>query len=577
MSTLIIRRDIPLAPELPAELPPLLRRIYAARQVLTAHELEKGLGKLEPPTDLLGLAVAVKVLSDALRQQQRILVVADFDADGATSCALAVRALRKLGAQHVHYIVPNRFEYGYGLTPEIVAVAMRQCPDLLITVDNGISSVEGVSAAKARGLRVLITDHHLPGEVLPDADAIVNPNQWGDAFPSKNLAGVGVVFYVLSALRAQLRAQGWFIEQGVAEPNMGQFLDLVALGTIADVVPLDHTNRILVEQGLRRIRAGQCAPGITALIEVSRRNQARLTASDIGFALGPRLNAAGRLEDMGLGIECLLCDDFIPARNMARRLDQLNWERRDIEAEMTQQAQAALQRLQLNDTHLPLGLCLYDEHWHQGVIGILAARIREQTHRPVIAFAPDKNGFIKGSARSVPGLHIRDVLSAVATRHPGLVSKFGGHAMAAGLTLALERFGAFCDVFDAEVRCHLSPEDLCGRLLSDGELTPDELCLSIAETLREAGPWGQGFPEPLFDGVFQVLSYRIVGEKHLKMSLRPVESSICIEAIAFHKASQSNLLQFKRIKVAFRLDVNEWRGTRQAQLIVEHLEAYPSL
>lgn len=573
MRTFIVRRQTQVAPEdLPPNLPPLLRRIYTTRQVTCARQLEKGLEALTPPTALKGIEQAVVLLYDALCRQRRILIVADFDADGATSCALAVRALRALGAKAVCYVVPNRFEYGYGLTPEIVMVAAQQQPDVLITVDNGISSLEGVATAKELGMQVLITDHHLPGRVLPQADAIVNPNQPNDDFPSKSLAGVGVIFYVLLALRARLREAGWFAQQGIPEPNLGQFLDLVALGTVADVVPLDHTNRILVEQGLKRIRAGRCVPGITALIEVAGRNQARLSAVDIGFALGPRLNAAGRLEDMSYGIECLLCDDLKRARSMARRLDTLNRERRVIEAEMQVQALADLERLQLSASDLPFGLCLFDKDWHQGIIGILAARIRERTHRPVIAFALDKDGHLKGSARSVPGLHIRDALDAVATRHPGLISKFGGHAMAAGLGLPLTCLEAFSQAFDTEVRRHLSLEDLCGRLLSDGELAAEELCLIVAEQLREAGPWGQGFPEPLFDGVFEVVSYRVLNDKHVKMVLRLPAGSAAIEAIAFNKAADFDGSDRRQVRIAYRLDINEWRGRRNPQLIVEHIE-----
>lgn len=572
MPNVIIRREIDTVVNFPSHLPGLLRRIYAARNVTSARELEKGLEVLASPTALKGITAAVELLYEALHRRQRILIVADFDADGATSCTLTLRALRALGAADVRYVVPNRFEYGYGLTPEIVAVAAQQQPDLLITVDNGISSLDGVRSAKDQGMRVLITDHHLPGAVLPEADAIVNPNQPGDDFPSKNLAGVGVIFYVMLALRARLREAGWFTERGIPEPNMGRFLDLVALGTVADVVPLDHPNRILVEQGLRRIRAGQCVPGITALVEVAGRNQAQLTATDIGFTVGPRLNAAGRLEDMGYGIECLLCDDPNQARLMARQLDKLNRERRSIEEEMQTQALTALEHLQLDDD-LPFGLCLYDEDWHQGVIGILAARIREKTHRPVIAFAPDKDDHLKGSARSVPGLHIRDALDAVAARHPGLISKFGGHAMAAGLSLPHKYLEDFSRAFDAEVRCALSADDLHGLLYSDGELAHEELSLAMAEQLREAGPWGQGFPEPLFDGVFEVLNQRVLGERHLKMMLRLPEGGPSIDAIAFNKVGEfGEPTKGSRVRIAYRLEVNEWRGARHLQLRVEHLE-----
>ncbi|MDX1656574.1 MAG: single-stranded-DNA-specific exonuclease RecJ, partial [Candidatus Competibacteraceae bacterium] len=500
----IVRREV--SPEalaaLPDDLHPLLKRIYAARKVMASRELEKTLNRLQPPGELRGMAAAVALLEEAIRRQRRILIVGDFDADGATSSALGVRALKALGAGEVGYLVPNRFEYGYGLTPEIVQVAARREPWLLVTVDNGISSLQGVRAAREKGMRVLVTDHHLPGRELPDADAIVNPNQPQCGFGSKCIAGVGVIFYVMTALRAKLREGNWFEERGIPVPNMAAFLDLVALGTVADVVPLDHTNRILVEQGLKRIRAGQASAGVLALAQVAGVDSRRITATDIGFRLGPRLNAAGRLEDMSFGIETLLCDDLQEARKRAAQLDRLNRERQAIEEEMRQQALADLERLELDKQSLPFGLCLYDEGWHQGVIGILAARIREQTHRPTIAFAPDKDGMIKGSARSVPGLHIRDALDAVAAKHPGLVMKFGGHAMAAGLSLEGARFGEFQVAFDREVRRWLGEEDICEIIHSDGNLSPPELCLETAEVLREAGPWGQGYPEPTFDGVF---------------------------------------------------------------------------
>lgn len=570
MSTVIIRRQREAFPDLPTT--PLLRRIYGARQVTAARELEKPLKSLIPFTALKGMNEAVDLLCEALDRQSRILIVADFDADGATSCALAVRALTALGYRDVRYIVPNRFEYGYGLTPEIVAVAARQEPGLLITVDNGISSLEGVAVAKSAGMRVLVTDHHLPSKVLPEADAIVNPNQPGDSFPSKQLAGVGVIFYVMLALRARLHETGWFQKRDIARPNMARFLDLVALGTVADVVPLDYNNRILVEQGLKRIRTGQCVPGITALIEVAERNQSRLIARDIGFVLGPRLNAAGRLQDMGYGIDCLLCDDPRRARVMAQRLHGLNQERRAIEAEMQAQALTDLERLHLVDGNLPFGICLFDEAWHQGVIGILAARVRERTHRPVIVFASEKEGFIKGSARSVSGLHIRDVLDAIAARHPDLISKFGGHAMAAGLSLVRGKFEAFSQAFDSEVRRHLDENQLCGRVYSDGELAVEELSLEVAELLRDAEPWGQGFPEPLFDGVFNVVSRRVVGNKHLKMLLRPLRGGAPVDAIAFNRGLEDGDLS--NLRIAYRLDVNEWRGARKLQLIVEHMEVY---
>lgn len=570
LSVKILRQTTaPLPFPLPENLHPVVARVYAARKIKRAEELQYGLEQLQPPSALRGMQQAVQLLSDALQKQQRILFVADFDADGATSCALGVRALRLMGAHDVRYVVPNRFEFGYGLTPEIVNVAAQQQPDLIITVDNGISSVEGVARAKQLGIQVLITDHHLPSALLPAADAIVNPNQPGDEFPSKHLAGVGVIFYVMLALRTQLRTTGWFAIKNILEPNLAQLLDLVALGTVADVVVLDHNNRVLVAQGLARIREGRCQAGLRALIEVSQRQQNRLTAGDLAFALAPRLNAAGRLEDMSLGIECLLCDDYSQTLTMAQRLDELNRERRSIESEMQTQALDALKAMRL-DTELPYGLCLFDPDWHQGVIGILAARIKERTHRPVIAFAPSNEHEIKGSARSVPGLHIRDALDSVAAQHPGLLTKFGGHAMAAGLTLRRADYDAFSAAFDLEVRKHLTETELQRVLLSDGDLSANELQLELAEALRSAGPWGQGFPEPLFDGIFEVVSQRIVGDKHLKLVLRYPDDARIIDAIAFNASPLTPYAS--RLHIAYRLDVNEYRGQRSLQLVIEHLE-----
>jgi single-stranded-DNA-specific exonuclease len=575
MKKIIVRRDcIEDAHSLPDDMHPVLRRVFLSRRLRSAAELRYGLDALLPCDALKGIAAAAALLSTALRAQQRLLVVADFDADGATSCAVAVRGLRLLGAEDVRYVVPNRFAFGYGLTPEIVAVAAEQHPDIIITVDNGISSIEGVKAARARGIRVLITDHHLPGAVLPEADAIVNPNQPGDAFPSKHLAGVGVMFYVLMALRARLREEGWFRQRGLAEPNLAQLLDLVALGTVADVAALDHNNRILVSQGLARIRAGRCCEGIRALIGVAGRDPRQLVAGDLGFAVGPRLNAAGRLEDMSLGIACLLSDDAAEAGVMAARLDELNRERRLIEAEMQEQALAALAALRVGeeDPGLAVGVCLFQEAWHQGVIGILASRLKDRLHRPVIAFAAAGDANLKGSARSVPGLHIRDALDAVAARHPGLLSKFGGHAMAAGLTLPREHLGPFSAAFDAEVRRHLAPEDLRGVILSDGELLPDDLGLELAEALRGAGPWGQAFPEPVFDGAFEIVNRRTVAERHLKLVVRAAGHQRLLDAIAFNGEGMVPA-DAARVRLAYRLDVNDYRGRRSAQLLVEHIEA----
>ncbi len=569
---IICRRAWNESGQLPPEMHPVLRRIYLARQVASTEELEQSLDRLIPPEKLRGMDQAAALLADALQRQRRLLIVADFDADGATSCALALRALRAMGARDVRYLVPNRFEYGYGLTPEIVALAAQQEPALIVTVDNGISSLEGVAAARRRGIDVLVTDHHLPGATLPDASVIVNPNQPGDDFPSKNLAGVGTIFYVMLALRAQLRRNGWFAQQNIPEPNLAKLLDLVALGTVADVVPLDVNNRILVAQGLKRINQGNPSSGIAALLRVAGRAPQCVTAMDLGFVVGPRLNAAGRLTDMSLGIECLLTDDPAAAQTMAEKLDALNRERRAIEAGMQQQALQAVESLHLDSATLPRGLCLFDESWHQGVIGLVAARIKEHTHRPVIAFAPVSDTEVKGSARSVPGLHIRDALDAVAARHPQLLSKFGGHAMAAGLTLQRAHLDAFRDAFDEEVSRHLSDDDLQGRIVSDGELAAEDLSLPLAELLRAAGPWGQGFPEPVFDGGFEVVSQRVVGERHLKLTLRPPHQSRTVEAIAFNAVREGKTASYTRIHAAYRLDVNEYQGSRSVQLIVEHLE-----
>ncbi|MDH5408654.1 MAG: single-stranded-DNA-specific exonuclease RecJ [Gammaproteobacteria bacterium] len=556
-------------PELPGGLHPVLKRVYAHRQISDANELDHSLSSLLSYKELKGIDAATDLLVEALENQWRILIVGDFDTDGATSSTVAVQLLRTLGAQHVDFLVPNRFEYGYGLTPEIVEVAKQQQPDLIVTVDNGISSVEGVAAAKAQGIKVLVTDHHLPGQQLPSADAIVNPNQPGDNFPSKNMAGVGVIFYVMMALRARLREQGWFEKQNINEPNLANYLDLVALGTVADVVPLDHNNRILVAQGLARIRAGKSCAGIKALLEIAGRKENNISATDLGFCVGPRLNAAGRLDDMSIGINCLLSETESGAITIAKQLDQLNQERRSIERGMQKEAFTQLEAMDLSEQDLPVALCLYQQDWHEGVIGILASRVKDQWHRPVIAFANAGTGLIKGSARSVSGLHIRDALDAVAAHHPGLITKFGGHAMAAGLTLEEGDFEEFKQAFCTEVSRHLSVEDLTGRVYSDGELAQTDLNLELAEQLRNAGPWGQGFPEPTFDGVFELVNKRIVGEKHLKMVLRPPGTEQLMDAIAFNTVDSEWPEQVDRVELAYRLDVNEFRGARTAQLIVE--------
>jgi single-stranded-DNA-specific exonuclease len=558
--------------ELPETLHPVLRRVYLARGVTTAEGLGLGLEQLLPAAGLKGIEAAVALLESVLEAQGRILVVGDYDADGATSTALALLVLRAFGCEKVGYLVPNRFEFGYGLSPEIVELAARQQPDLIITVDNGIASISGVSRAAELGIPVLVTDHHLPGEQLPAAAAIVNPNQPGDGFASKNLAGVGVIFYLLVALRARLRQAGWFERCGLAVPNMAEWLDLVVLGTVADLVVLDQNNRILVEQGLRRIRAGRCRPGIEALIRLAGRDQSRLVASDLGYAIGPRLNAAGRLEDMGLGIECLLADDPSAALQMAVELDRLNRTRREIEQQMQEQAQQLLQQLHREmQGEIPLALCLYDPDWHQGVVGILASRIKEKYHRPVIAFADGGDGILKGSARSVPALHIRDLLERIASRHAGLIERFGGHAMAAGLSLTKQNLERFRQAFEAEAADWLDPAELVGELLSDGELEAEALGLELAQLLRQAGPWGQGFPAPLFDGWFQVLQQRVVGERHLKLRLRTEQGDAELDGIAFNQAEIGELAS--QVRLAYRLDVNEFRGRVQPQLVVEYIQS----
>jgi single-stranded-DNA-specific exonuclease len=574
MQKTIRRREVSEMLGFSSELPELLQRIYAARGILNEDELQYQLTQLYKP-QFKGLEEAVNILADAVVAQANVLIVGDFDADGATSCALAVLALRAMGLSSVDFLVPNRFEYGYGLTPEIVAVAAAQHPDVIITVDNGISSIEGVRAAHELGIAVVVTDHHLPGAELPEADAIVNPNQHGCEFPSKNLAGVGVIFYVMNALRAELRQLGWFSESGITEPKMAAFLDLVALGTVADVVPLDHNNRILVAQGLQRIRAGVARPGIMAMLEVAGKAPHRLVASDLGFALGPRLNAAGRLDDMSLGIQCLLCESPALAREMALQLDDFNRDRKAIETGMQQEALKMLQGIFQSDfADLPWGLCLFEETWHQGVIGILASRIKDRYHRPVIVFADAGDGQIKGSARSIPGLHIRDALDAVAAQNPGLLHKFGGHAMAAGMSLARENFDAFSAAFDAEVRRQLHAEDMAAMVMTDGELRAQDFNLELVEKLRSAGPWGQHFPEPVFDGEFFLIQQRLVGEKHLKLVLAlDAAGKQLIDAIAFNVDLQlwpNNSV--KRARLAYRLDVNDYRGQQSVQLMVEYLE-----
>ena len=575
----IKRRPLTDIGQLPDSLSPLLRRIYASRGIDSMSMLERSAKGLFAPTELFGIERAASLLFDAVKRQQRIIIVGDFDADGATSSALSVLALRMLGMSNVDYLVPNRFEDGYGLSPEVVDQALELNAELIMTVDNGVSSLSGVKYAKEKGLVVVVTDHHLPGAELPIADAIVNPNLHECDFPSKALAGVGVAFYLMLALRAQMRNSGWFQAQGIAEPNLSELLDLVALGTVADVVPLDQNNRILVHQGLQRIRAGKVRPGIQALIEVAKRNPSRLVASDFGFALGPRINAAGRLDDMSFGVELLMCNNIHAARRMASELDGLNQTRREIEEGMKQEAMAFCERLQFDDKQqMPFGLALFQADWHQGVIGILASRIKDQFHRPVIAFASGGDGIIKGSCRSIVGVHMRDLLDRIDVQNPGLILKFGGHAMAAGLSINEVDYDRFCTLFDQAVRQEIDEDALRGVVLSDGELTPEEFSMHTAHDIRSGGPWGQAFPEPIFDGEFKVLNQKLVGEKHLKLIVEPIfkghNSNVMLDAIAFNvDLRRWPDASAKSVRMAYRLDINEFRGNQSLQLMVEVLEA----
>ncbi|HEJ0105407.1 MULTISPECIES: single-stranded-DNA-specific exonuclease RecJ [Serratia] len=572
IKTQLRRRPAADDTHLPASLPPLLRRLYALRGVQAEQELERGVKGMLPWQQLDGIVDAVGLLQQALADGRRIMVVGDFDADGATSTALTVLALRSMGGAAVDYLVPNRFEDGYGLSPEVVEQAAARGAELIVTVDNGISSHAGVDVAHAKGMQVLVTDHHLPGETLPAAEAIVNPNLRGCAFPSKSLAGVGVAFYLMLALRARLRDSGWFEQRALAMPNLAELLDLVALGTVADVVPLDANNRILVYQGLNRIRAGKCRPGIRALLEVANRDARQLAANDLGFALGPRLNAAGRLDDMSIGVALLLSDDIAQARMLANDLDALNQTRREIEQGMQVEALQLCDQLERTSTELPYGLAMYHPEWHQGVVGILASRIKERFHRPVIAFAPAGDGILKGSGRSVPGLHMRDALERLDMLNPGLMMKFGGHAMAAGLSLEEAKFDEFRQRFGELVGEWLDPAMLEGVIWSDGELAMQELSLTTAELLREGGPWGQAFPEPTFDGKFRILQQRLVGEKHLKLMVEPLGGGPLLDGIAFNVDTtlwpDSSV---REVELAYKLDVNEFRGNRNVQLLIQHL------
>ena len=566
------RRENREAPALPDALPPLLRRLYASRGVSSPVELERSVKGLLPWQQLSGIENAVEQIYAALVQGLRIMVVGDFDADGATSTALSVLALRDLGCANVACLVPNRFDDGYGLSPEVVDQAHARGAQMILTVDNGISSHAGVERAHALGIPVVVTDHHLPGDTLPDADAIVNPNLRDCTFPSKSLAGVGVAFYLMLALRTHLRDKGWFEARGLAIPNLAELLDLVALGTVADVVPLDANNRILTWQGLSRIRAGKCRPGIKALLEVANRDAQKLAASDLGFALGPRLNAAGRLDDMSVGVALLLCDNIGEARMLASELDALNQTRKEIEQGMQAEALTLCEKLGRSSEALPGGLAMYHPEWHQGVVGILASRIKERFHRPVIAFAPAGDGLLKGSGRSIQGLHMRDALERLDTLYPGMMLKFGGHAMAAGLSLEAARFDEFQQRFGALVTEWLDPALLQGEIVSDGPLKAQEMTLEVAEMLRDAGPWGQMFPEPLFDGHFRLLQQRIVGERHLKVMLEPADGGPLLDGIAFNvDTSLWPDNGVRDVNIAYKLDVNEYRGNRSVQLLIDDI------
>ncbi|AYO20952.1 single-stranded-DNA-specific exonuclease RecJ [Vibrio owensii] len=575
----IQRRPEPDLSLLPDSIPAILKRIYINRGITDVAQLETSARGLHSYQQLGGIDKAVELLFQAIDKKKRIIVVGDFDADGATSSALSVLALRMLGSNNVDYLVPNRFEDGYGLSPEVVDQALELGAEMIMTVDNGVSSIEGVRYAKENGITVLVTDHHLPGQVLPDVDAMVNPNLDSCAFPSKALAGVGVAFYLMMALCVYMRKQNWFAQQGMQEPKLMELIDLVALGTVADVVPLDENNRILVHQGLQRIRAGKARPGIQALIEVAKRDARRLVASDFGFALGPRINAAGRLDDMSFGVELLMCNNIHAARRMASELDGLNQTRKEIEEGMKQEAMAFCERLQFGEnSELPYGLALFQRDWHQGVIGILASRIKEKFHRPVIAFADGGEGTIKGSCRSIPGLHMRDALDFIDTQNPGLIIKFGGHAMAAGLTIKEQDFERFSRLFDDVVKKELDEAALKGVIMSDGELKPEEFSMHVAGQLRSGGPFGQAFPEPIFDGEFKVLHQKLVGEKHLKLMLEPLykghPTNVMIDGIAFNvDLRRWPDASVKTVRLAYKLDVNEFRGNQSLQLMIDHIEA----
>lgn len=571
MKKLIKRREIPVGNSVSTH--PLLDRLYRARHIKNTKELDRTLKSMLNPNQLYGIDQAVNLLVEAYQQQQKIVIVGDFDADGATSTALSVLALRQLGFSDVDYLVPNRFEQGYGLSIPVAEMAIEKGVQLLMTVDNGVSSFEGIAFLKEKGIRVLVTDHHLPPETLPPADAIVNPNLSQCHFPSKSLAGVGVAFYLMLAVRAKFRELGIFTAE--TQPNFTDLLDLVALGTIADVVPLDQNNRILAYQGLMRIRARRCRPGIIALAEVANRNVEQFTSSDLGFCIGPRLNAAGRLDNMSIGVELLLANEMSKARELALDLDQLNQTRKEIEAGMKLEAIKICQNLTALFKELPYGITLYQPDWHQGVLGIVSSRVKDQYHRPVIAFTQDSEGILKGSARSIEGLHMRDVLERIHSQHPNMILKFGGHAMAAGLSIREEYFADFQHIFNQTVADWLDEEHLQGVIWTDGELNSNEFNLETAELIKSVGTWGQGFPEPCFDGEFKILDQRAIGQNknHLKMLLEPKQGGVLLDAIAFNIDTRLYPdLSIKQARLAYKLDINEFRGNRSVQLLVDYIE-----
>ncbi|EGY34002.1 single-stranded-DNA-specific exonuclease RecJ [Aggregatibacter actinomycetemcomitans serotype e str. SC1083] len=569
MQKQILRREVPAGNKLCDD--QLLDRLYRSRHIKNACQLDRTLASIHNPNLMSGLDAAVELLRETYEKQQKIVIVGDFDADGATSTALSVLALRQLGFANVAYLVPNRFEQGYGLSVAVAQEALALDVELLITVDNGVSSHEGVAFLKDQGVNVIVTDHHLPPESLPSADAIINPNLAHCGFPSKNLAGVGVAFYLMLALRAKFRELGMFDAKN--QPNFTELLDLVALGTVSDVVPLDQNNRILVYQGLARIKAQRCRCGIRALAEVAKRDLAGFSASDLGFSIAPRLNAAGRLDNMSIGVELLLAEDMENARILALELDGLNQARKEIEQGMKLEALKICQNLTALENQLPHSIVLYQADWHQGVLGIVASRIKDQFHRPVIAFAQDHDGILKGSARSIPGLHIRDALERVYSQHPDLILKFGGHAMAAGLSISENYFADFQLIFNETVSELLAQEQLQGSIWTDGELSVNELNLNTAERLKSAGPWGQAFPEPSFDGEFKILQQRLVGEKHLKMVVEPKLGGPLMDAIAFNVDTRYYPdLSIKTAKLVYKLDINEFRGNRDIQLLIDYIE-----